>query len=95
MVGVNGGVAGVGGTPMGPTGRGITITGGGDDAGRAGGACSVEQPASTMATAADASRLRGVDNIESLVMWILFLEAAVALCVLVFIVWWTMFSGRK
>jgi hypothetical protein len=28
-------------------------------------------------------------------MWILMLEAGAALCVLVFIVWWTMFSGRK
>jgi hypothetical protein len=28
-------------------------------------------------------------------MWILMVEAGVALCLLVFIVWWTMFSGRK
>jgi hypothetical protein len=28
-------------------------------------------------------------------MWILLLEAGVALFLLVFIVWWTMFSGRK
>lgn len=28
-------------------------------------------------------------------MWLLFVEAVFALCVLVFIVWWTMFSGRK
>jgi len=28
-------------------------------------------------------------------MWILVLEAGAALCLLVFIVWWTMFSGRK
>jgi flagellar basal body-associated protein FliL len=27
-------------------------------------------------------------------MWILMLEAIVALFLLVFIVWWTMFSGR-
>jgi hypothetical protein len=27
-------------------------------------------------------------------MWLLILEAAGALAVLVFIVWWTMFSGR-
>ena len=73
--------------PTGPTGGGITIGGGGTGAGA--------QPARTSATAVDASRLRRVDNRESLVMWILFLEAAAALCVLVFIVWWTMFSGRK
>ena len=28
-------------------------------------------------------------------MWILLLEAGVALCLFIFIVWWTMFSGRK
>ncbi|WP_176442606.1 hypothetical protein [Noviherbaspirillum humi] len=28
-------------------------------------------------------------------MWILFLEAGVALFLLVFIVWWTMFAGKK
>lgn len=28
-------------------------------------------------------------------MWLLILEALLALAVLVFIVWWTMFSGRK
>ena len=28
-------------------------------------------------------------------MWILMLEAGVALFLLVFIVWWTMYAGRK
>lgn len=28
-------------------------------------------------------------------MWILMVEAGVALFLLVFIVWWTMFAGRK
>lgn len=28
-------------------------------------------------------------------MWILLLEAGAALFLLVFIVWWTMFAGRK
>lgn len=28
-------------------------------------------------------------------MWLLMLEAGIALFLLVFIVWWTMFSGRK
>jgi hypothetical protein len=28
-------------------------------------------------------------------MWLLILEALLALAVLVFIVWWTMFSGRR
>ncbi len=28
-------------------------------------------------------------------MWLLMLEAGVAMFLLVFIVWWTMFSGKK
>ena len=28
-------------------------------------------------------------------MWLIFLEAGLALGLLVFLVWWTMFSGRK
>ena len=28
-------------------------------------------------------------------MWLLILEALGALCLLVFIVWWTMFCGRR
>lgn len=28
-------------------------------------------------------------------MWLLFVEAGIALGLLVFIVWWTMFSGQK
>jgi len=28
-------------------------------------------------------------------MWILMLEAGAAVLLLIFIVWWTMFSGRK
>ncbi|MFT3857542.1 MAG: hypothetical protein QM742_08615 [Aquabacterium sp.] len=28
-------------------------------------------------------------------MWLIVLEAAAALAVLVFVVWWTMFSGRR
>ena len=27
-------------------------------------------------------------------MWLLFLEAGMAFSILIFIVWWTMFSGR-
>jgi hypothetical protein len=28
-------------------------------------------------------------------MWLILIEAFAALCLLVFFVWWTMFSGRK
>jgi hypothetical protein len=34
-------------------------------------------------------------TLKDLFMWLLLLEAGVALFLLVFIVWWTMFSGRK
>jgi hypothetical protein len=85
--------------PTGPTGGGITTGGGADGAGggsgRAGGSGVLAQPASTIAAASEASRLPRVDNCESMVMWILFLEAGVAFFLLAFIVWWTMFSGRK
>jgi hypothetical protein len=30
-----------------------------------------------------------------LIMWMLFLEAGAALLLLVFIVWWTMFAGKR
>lgn len=28
-------------------------------------------------------------------MWLLFVEAGIALFLLIFIVWWTMYSGKK
>jgi hypothetical protein len=28
-------------------------------------------------------------------MWLLILEASAAFCIFAFIIWWTMFSGRK
>ena len=34
-------------------------------------------------------------NLEKMAMILLLLEALAALLILVFIVWWTMFSGRK
>ncbi|WP_199710811.1 hypothetical protein [Noviherbaspirillum cavernae] len=47
-------------------------------------------------TVADTSKLMRVNDIEVVkTMWVLFLEAGVALFLLVFIVWWTMFSGKK
>jgi hypothetical protein len=53
------------------------------------------QPASTATMINKAGTLRRVESMEKPVMWILLLEAGVALFLLVFIVWWTMFSGRK
>jgi len=41
------------------------------------------------------SRAARIDGIQGNVMALLLLEALGALLLLVFIVWWTMFSGRK
>jgi cyanate permease len=49
--------------------------------GAAGGGASAAQPASSIPTIA--------------AMWLILLEALGALALLAFIVWWTMFSGRK
>jgi hypothetical protein len=35
------------------------------------------------------------EQFEYVVMWLILLEALAALAVIVLIVWWTMFSGRK
>jgi hypothetical protein len=34
-------------------------------------------------------------NLEDLDMWLILIEALAALCLLVFLVWWIMFSGRR
>jgi hypothetical protein len=41
------------------------------------------------------SRMARIDGIQGNIMALLLLEALGALLLLVFIVWWTMFSGRK
>jgi cyanate permease len=64
-------------------------------AGRGGGAASysgVEQAATPRIAAAIAVR-RDVAGVRT--MWVILLEALAALALLVFIVWWTMFSGRR
>jgi cyanate permease len=64
-------------------------------AGRGGGAASysgVEQAATPRIAAAIAAR-RDVAGVRT--MWVIVLEAMAALALLVFIVWWTMFSGRR
>jgi hypothetical protein len=82
--GAGGGLT-AGGTATGPNGGGITT------GGRGGG---VVQPASRAATRTrEAVKLRRVESIRT-DMWILILEAGAALLLLVFFVWWTMFSGR-
>ncbi len=64
----------------------------------AGGGGVVVQPASanTATTLAEASKLRGiVDMGEIMGAWLLMAEGGVAMFLLVFIVWWTMYSGPK
>jgi cbb3-type cytochrome oxidase subunit 3 len=34
-------------------------------------------------------------NLEDLDMWLILIEALAALCLLIFLVWWIMFSGRR
>jgi hypothetical protein len=86
--GAGGGLGASGGTATGPTGGGIA-TGG------AGGCWGVTvQAASRKATLAmEAGTLRRIESIRT-GMWILLLEAGGALTLLIFLVWWTMFSGR-
>jgi hypothetical protein len=72
--------------------------GGGAGWGVTGAIGGVPQAARRRATRAnEAGELRGtlrrIDCIRT-VMWILMLEVAAAFFLLVFIVWWTMFSGR-
>jgi hypothetical protein len=58
-----------------------------------GGVVQAVMPSATKTT--DASKLVRVNDIGNDDMWLLMLEAGVALFLLVFIVWWTMFSGKK
>jgi hypothetical protein len=60
-------------------GGGVVSAAGGVEGGGAG---SIAQPATSIPTIAAT-------------MWLIVLEALGALALLVFIVWWTMFSGRK
>jgi hypothetical protein len=71
--------------------------------GAAGGTVGVVQAVSTPTSSTEhsrledsRSRLHGWQRItENKFMWLLLLEAGIAFLLLAFIVWWTMFSGRK
>ena len=45
-------------------------------------------------TASKTGRLRRIDDMR-ICMWLLLVEAGVALFLLVFIVWWTMYQGQQ
>ena len=78
------------------TGGGTTFTGGGITIGGAGcgGGVVVQAVSANPTTPSETSKLLRVDNIRN-DMWLLMIEASIALFLLVFIVWWTMFSGAK
>lgn len=88
--------SGLGGATGAGSGTGTGLTGGGMTTGGAGGCGgAVVQAASARATVAnETSKLRRGDNIR-IDMWLLMIEAGVALFLLVFIVWWTMYSGPR
>lgn len=71
-------------------GRGVSATGGGADGTRGKGAVAQEASSPMKAIMAAVCVV-----LEKTVMALLLLEALGALLILVFIVWWTMFSGRK
>ena len=78
-----------------PGGVSLTTTGGGTDGDEAGGDVTrggLLQPTSTPRIAAIAQRRPVGWRFHR--MWLLLLEALLALALLIFIVWWTMFSGR-
>jgi hypothetical protein len=99
--GAGGGGSGgtTGGTTGGVVGSGTGMTGGGIVTGGRGstgfGGSGVVQAANASATTpSERGKLRRVVIIRT-DMWILMVEAGVALFLLVFIVWWTMYSGKK
>lgn len=97
MVGViNGAGSGFGGGTGAGAGGGTTFTGGGIMIGGAGwgGGVVVQAVKVNATTPSETSKLRRVDNIRN-DMWLLMIEAGIALFLLLFIVWWTMFSGPK
>ncbi len=94
--GFGGGTSTGGGTGA-TTGGGTTFTGGGitiGGVGGAGGGVVVQADSANPTTPSETSKLLRVDNIRN-DMWLLMIEAGIALFLLLFIVWWTMFSGPK
>ena len=67
----------------------------GAEAGAEAGGGAVAQLASAPRIAAGANWRSDEPERENHAMWLIVLEALAALGVLVFLVWWTMFSGRR
>jgi hypothetical protein len=92
LVLTGGGLTGVG------VGGGLSWAGAGDWTGLLAHAASIPRIKASKAARKDGrKRAAGASrpNKGSIVMWLILLEALAALLALIFIVWWTMFSGRK
>ena len=63
--------------------------------GEGGGSEPAHEASSTTMAIIDAKRIETIFAIQGNVMTLLLLEALGAMLLLIFIVWWTMFSGRK
>ena len=66
----------------------------GGTGGGAGGGGVVQAVSASATTPSETSKLLRIEDMR-MIMWILMVEAGVALFLLVFIVWWTMYSGKK
>ncbi|HEY0491664.1 MAG TPA: hypothetical protein VGD30_19310 [Telluria sp.] len=94
---INGAGSGFGGGTGTGGGTGCsTFTGGGMITGGAGagGGGVVQAVSAKPTTPSETSKLLRVDNIR-IYMWLLMIEAGIALFLVLFIVWWTMYSGPK
>lgn len=74
---------------------GVGAAGVGDAGGAGGGIAVVLQPASSSVAPRLLSFLAKTANGRTRTMWLIVLEALAALALLLGIVWWTMFSGRR
>ena len=98
-------ISGAGAGLTGSVGKGsATTTGGGMVTGGAGagtgagagrgGSGVVHADRASAPADTETSKLRRIEDIR-IAMWLLMVEAGIALFLLVFIVWWTMYSGKK
>jgi hypothetical protein len=85
--GMDGGAGAAGAVRAAPGPTGTVTTGAGVEAGRSFSQGDTDAHAASIPTI---GAIHGIDD-----MWLILLEALGALAILVLIVWWTMFSGRK
>jgi hypothetical protein len=90
---MSGAGAGFGGGSGAGGGIGTGVTGGGITIGGLGGVL-LQAASASRTIPSETGKLRRVYDMGT-GMWLLMIEAGVALFLLVFIVWWTMYSGQK